>query len=211
MPIDPEMPSPRNGPRFTNTTVTRWTLQAMRALAHGARLILQVLVALIIVFEEWGWRPLAAALGQLGRLKPIAWLEARIQELPPYGALLVFGAPSILILPLKLLALFLITSGREFEATLLFIAAKIVGTAIVARLFQLTEGQLLRIPWFARAYGVFIPWKNALTAWVHASWPWRYARVLKERARRLVRPLVQMARAKAAELMLRVRGWIGGA
>ena len=210
-PPDTDPPTPRGGPRFIDSRVTRITLAALRALGRAARLILQTLIALIIVFEEWGWRPLAAALGKLARLKPIAWLEAQIQRLPPYGALLVFGAPSILILPLKLVAVFLIASGREFEATLLFIGAKIVGTAIVARLFQLTEAQLLQIPWFARAYGVFMPWKDALTAWIHGSWPWRYGRVVKERVRRVVQPLARAIRAEAAALLARVKGWLGRA
>jgi hypothetical protein len=208
-PPDPQTPPPLRGPRFANSQVARFTLGALHALAGAARLLLQTLVALIIVFEEWGWRPLAAGLARLARLKPVAWLEAHIQRLPPYGALLVFGAPSVLILPLKLVAVFLIASGREFEATMLFIGAKIIGTAIVARLFQLTEAQLLQIPWFARMYGVFMPWKNALTAWVHDSWPWRYGRVVKERARRLVQPLTRTIRAEAALLSARVRGWLG--
>lgn len=202
-------PPPR-GPRYANTHVTRVTLQALRWLAHGARFVLQVMLALIIVFEEWGWRPLSAALASLARLKPIAWLEAQVQRLPPYAALLVFGAPTILLLPLKLLAFYLIASGREFEATLLFIGAKIVGTAIVARLFQLTETQLLRIPWFARAYGIVMPWKHAMTDWIKESWPWRYGRVVKERLRRLTRPLVQAVRTEASALFARVRGWLRG-
>lgn len=207
MPTEPS--SPRHGPRFANTHVTRLTLQALRLLARGARLVLQTLLALVIVFEEWGWRPLAAALAQLARLKPIAWIEAHIQRLPPYGALVVFAAPSILILPLKLVALYLIASGREIMAAALFVAAKVVGTAIVARLFQLTEAQLLRIPWFAWAYGIVMPWKEALTAWIRSSWAWRYGRVVKERTRRLLRPLVQAVRAETAQLFARVRGWLG--
>jgi hypothetical protein len=189
--------------------VTRLTLHALRVLAHGARLVLQTLLALVIVFEEWGWRPLAAVLAQFARLKPVSLLEAYIQRLPPYGALLVFGAPSLLLLPLKLVALYLIASGQEVAATALFIAAKVVGTAIVARLFQLTEPQLLRIPWFAWAYGRFMPWKEALTAWVRASWPWRYGRVVKERVRRLLQPLTRAIRAEAAQLLSRMRGWLG--
>lgn len=204
---DPETPrSPR--PRLANTQVTRVTLRALRVLAHGARLILQTLLAIIIVFEEWGWRPLAAALAQLARLKPIAWIEAHIQRLPPYGALLVFAMPSILILPLKLIALYLITSGREVAAAALFIGAKVVGTAIVARLFQLTEVQLLRIPWFAWAYGIVMPWKHALTDWIRASWAWRYGRIVKERVRRLARPFTQAIRAEASAMFARVRGWL---
>jgi hypothetical protein len=185
------------------------TLRALRAIGTGARLILQTLLALVIVFEEWGWRPLAAALAQFARLKPIAWLEALIQRLPPYGALVVFGAPSLLLLPLKLVALYLIASGREVAAAALFIAAKVVGTAIVARLFQLTEPQLQRIPWFAWAYGYLMPWKHALTDWVRESWAWRYGRVVKERVRRLTRPLAQAIRAEAVLLLSRLRGWFG--
>jgi hypothetical protein len=112
---------------------------------------------------------------------------------------------------LKLFAVFLIASGRELEATLLFIGAKVVGTAIVARLFQLTEAQLLRIPWFARAYGYFMPWKEALTAWVRASWPWRYGRVVKERVRRALKPLTTAIRTEAAQIVARIRGWLGRA
>lgn len=205
---DPETPR-SSRPRLANTQLTRVTLRALRVLAHGARLILQTLLAIIIVFEEWGWRPLAAALAQLARLKPIAWLEAHIQRLPPYGALLVFAMPSILILPLKLIALYLITSGREVAAAALFIGAKVVGTAIVARLFQLTEAQLLRIPWFAWAYGIVMPWKHALTDWIRASWAWRYGRIVKERVRRLARPFTQAIRAEASAMFARVRGWLG--
>ncbi len=211
MPTVTPPPQPSRGPRFANSSVTRLTLRVLGALASAARLVLQAFVALIIIFEEWGWRPLAAALAQLARLKPIAWIEARIQRLPPYGALLVFGAPSILILPLKLLAVFLIASGREVEATLLFIGAKVVGTAIVARFFQLTEAQLLRIPWFAWAYGYFMPWKEALTAWVRASWPWRYGRVVKERVLRALKPITAAVRAEATRIVTRIRGWLGRA
>ena len=196
-------------PRPANTPVTRATLRVLKGVATAGRLILQTLLALIIVFEEWGWRPFAAGLAQLGRLKPVAWLEAHVQRLPPYGALLVFAMPSILILPLKLLALYLIASGQATAAAVLFIGAKVVGTAIVARLFQLTEQQLLRIPWFAWAYGIVMPWKDALKAWIRESWAWRYGRVVKERLRRLTRPATQAVRTEATALMARVRGWLG--
>ena len=54
---------------------TRQGARRLGALASGLwRLIrpllagtLQVLLALIIVFEEWGWRPLAEVLGRLAR------------------------------------------------------------------------------------------------------------------------------------------------
>ncbi len=200
-------PPPDRSPRFANTSVARLTLRALAGFGRGIRFVLQALLALIIIFEEWGWRPLAAALAQFARLKPIAWLEAHIQRLPPYGALLVFGAPSLLLLPLKLFALYLIASGQEIAAAALFIGAKVVGTAIVARLFQLTEAQLLRIPWFAWAYCTVMPWKHALTDWIRESWAWRYGRIVKARLRRLLRPITQVIRAETAATFARVRSW----
>ena len=36
---------------------------------------LQVIAALVLLFEEWGWRPLVEALGYLSRFKLFAWVE----------------------------------------------------------------------------------------------------------------------------------------
>src|SRR5262245_19249791 len=65
------------------------------------RTAVEVLVALIILFEEWGWRPLADLVGRLARWRPWAVVEAAITRLPPYVALIVFVLPTTLLLPLK--------------------------------------------------------------------------------------------------------------
>jgi hypothetical protein len=147
---------------------------------------LQVLLALIIVFEEWGWRPLADVLGRLARWQPWARLEYAIARLPPYAALLAFALPTLLLLPLKFLALFLIARGQVVLASALFIAAKVVATALIARLFELTQPALMQIGWFAAAHDTVMPWKEALTERVRSSWPWRLGRLWKERLRRLL-------------------------
>ncbi|MBC5763528.1 hypothetical protein [Ramlibacter albus] len=141
-------------------------------------------LALLILFEEWGWEPLQRALLRLAKFLHLEWLEARIRELPPYAALVLFIAPSLLLLPVKLLALWLVGQGRMLLGTLVIVAAKIVGTAIVARLFTLTKPALMRLAWFERAYNAWITWKAALLAIVRESWPWRWARVVKRRWRR---------------------------
>lgn len=180
----------------------------------------QILLALILLFEEWGWRPLAALLGRLGRFPLIARLEAVIAGLPPYAALAVFAAPSALILPLKLLALYLIAGGHALAAALLFIAAKIVGTAIVARLFILTQPKLMQIGWFARAYGWLMPWKDQMFAAIRASWAWRYGRIIKYRVKqalltrwRELRPamlrLGERTLADMRRMAAKARGWLG--
>ena len=150
------------------------------------RTALQILLALIIVFEEWGWQPLADLLGRLAKWRPWAAVETTIARLPPYAALVVFVLPSAVLLPLKFLAVFLVAKGQIVLAGLLFLAAKVVATALIARLFLLTQPALMQIGWFAWTYNTIIPWKDALVDGVHASWPWRAGRVLKERIRRLI-------------------------
>jgi len=146
--------------------------------------LFEVLLALIVLFEEWGWRPLADWVGRLAqRSRPLAAIEAWIAALPPYGALLVFTLPSGLLFPLKLLALWLIAQGKAVAAGALFVGAKVVGTALVARIFLLTRPALLRIGWFRRAHDWIVPWQEAIFARIRASWTWRYARMLKNAAR----------------------------
>lgn len=196
----------------------RLTGRALAALWRLARPVLmhalEFLLALIIVFEEWGWRPLAELLGRLARWRPWAAVESVIIRLPPYAALVVFVLPSTLLLPLKLLAVVLIAKGQIVLAGLLFAAAKVVATALVARLFMLTQPALMQIGWFAWGYDTLMPWKDALVARVHASWAWRVGRVIKERARRAVaaqwrrwRPAMLELRAamQAAALRMRLR------
>jgi hypothetical protein len=161
------------------------------------------IVALLVIFMEWGWRPLAALLGQLARLKPFAALENVVRGLPPYAALAVFVLPSVLILPLKLLALYLVANGQKAAAVALFVGAKVIGTALVARIFMLTQATLMRIGWFARVYNWVMPIKTALIAWVRESAVWQSARAAKARLKTVAAPLV--ARAKALAVSIRTR------
>jgi hypothetical protein len=172
------------------------------------RVSLQVLLALLIVFEEWGWRPLADLLGRLARWQPWAALETGIARLPPYAALVVFVLPSTLLLPLKFLAIFLVAKGQIVLAGLLFLAAKVVATALIARLFMLTQPALMQIGWFAWGYETVMPWKDALVEQVRASWPWRVGRIWKERAKRVmlaqwrvVQPFLARMRTRLAPLL----------
>jgi len=190
------------------------------ALATCARVVLLILrrtvgviLALIVLFEEWGWRPLANALAALARWRLWARAEALVAALPPYLALCVFALPTALLFPLKLFALFLIAKGQAMAAGALFLAAKVVGTALVARIFQLTQPALMRIPWFAWAYERFIPWKEAVFAAIRQTWAWRYGRMLKARVKRMAEPAWRDAKARLAaavhDIRQRARAWFG--
>lgn len=162
----------------------------------AVRRTLGIVLALIVLFEQWGWQPLLAALIRITHVAPIAAIERGIVKLPPYGALVTFALPTALLVPLKLLALYLIANGHALSAGLLFIVAKLVGTAIVARLYQLTEPQLMQIGWVRRVRDVVLPRLHALHAAIRQSWAWRYGRVLKFQAKRALAPLVLWVRGR---------------
>ena len=162
----------------------REILRTAWGLARGPVVfVLQVIAALVVLFEEWGWKPLSEALAWLARFAPIARLEAWIASLRPYPSLLVFALPTTLLLPLKFVAMWLLANGQVAAATGLFIGAKIASTALVARIFTLTQPALMRIVWFARGYNWFVPWKDAFFTMIRASWPWRYGRMVKNAVR----------------------------
>jgi hypothetical protein len=184
-----------------------------RAVLLVLRRSIGLVLALVILFEEWGWRPLAAALAKLARWRLWARAEALVADLPPYLALCVFALPTALLFPLKLLALFLIAKGQAVAAGTLFVAAKVVGTALVARIFQLTQPALMRIPWFAWAYARFMPWKEAVFAAIRQTWAWRYGRILKARVKRIAEPAWRDAKTRLAatahDVRQRARAWFG--
>ena len=122
-----------------------------RLLWRALRGTLLALAALVIFIEEWGWRPLTAWAARLARWPPLARLEARIQRLPPRAALALFVVPAVALFPVKLLALWLIHLGHALPGVAVIVAAKLLGTALVGRLFILTEARLVQFAWFARA------------------------------------------------------------
>lgn len=154
---------------------------ALRTLKKILKQIFFFLIAALLLFEEWGWASLAAAFARLARLALWAWLERQIVQLPPAGALLVFGVPMLTLLPVKLLALYLFAHGQSALGMVLLLGAKIGGTAVMARLFQLTQPTLMRLPWFAHWYPRWKAWKDGVLEQVRGTAPWRAGQILRRR------------------------------
>ncbi len=178
--------------------------------------VLNVLAALILLFEEWGWRPLSSLLGQLTRFRPWALMELWIAGLPPYGALVALGVPSVILIPAKFVGVYFLALGHVVSAAVVLGLAKIASTAFISRIFILTKPALMQIGWFSQAYNAFVPWQEALFDWIRSSWIWRYGRVLKWRAKNFarrawgrLRPRLiaawAMLRPRAAAVLLRAR------
>ena len=153
--------------------------ELMRRLGRALRAVGTAVLGLLILFEEWGWEPLQRVLAAIGRWPLLRQLEAAIGRAPPRLAVLILLLPTLLLLPVKLLALWFIGQGHRLLGLAVIVLAKLVGTAVVARLFALTRPALMRLAWFARLYGRWHAWKEGLLAQVRASWLWRTARAVK--------------------------------
>lgn len=156
----------------------------MKVLAAALKHVAAVLFALLILFEEWGWEPLQRLMARIARLPVLRHLEAAIARLPPRAALVVLVVPLLIFVPAKLVAVWLIANGQPGLGVVALVAAKVIGTAVVARLFALTRPALLQLPWFAALYARWVRWKDAWLARVRASWAWRAGRAAARAARR---------------------------
>lgn len=138
----------------------------------------------VLFIEEWGWRPLAALAAAIARWPPLAALERAIRAAPRHVALALFLIPALLLFPVKLAALWLIEDGRATLGIAVIVAAKVVGTAFVGRLFILVETQLMTFPWFARSVHWWRGTRERVMAVLRRSFVWRVARAFRRVARR---------------------------
>ena len=144
--------------------------------------VLLVVASLFFLVEELLWR-LAGIFALLGKLPILRQLEQAVSRLPPYGALGIFALPALALLPIKLLALYWLAGGHPALGVGTILAAKVAGTALVARIYQLTRVKLLTLAWFAwceakvlalraAAYGLWRSWP--VGRWVIQRWhAWR--------------------------------------
>jgi hypothetical protein len=156
------------------------------------RFVLLALLVVIIFVEEWGWRPLAALAAAIARWPPLAVLERRIRAAPRHVALALFLVPAILLFPVKLAALWLIQAGRPTLGIAVIVAAKVVGTAFVGRLFILVETQLMTFAWFVRGVEWWRATRDRVMAALRQSVLWRSARAVRRVARRWLKRLLAL-------------------
>jgi hypothetical protein len=141
------------------------------------------IAAIIVLFEEWLWDDLQRIAKAVGRLPLLRQIESLVAGLPPYAALAMFGAPSLLLIPVKLAALYFIAHGQPMLGLMTAVGAKLVGTALVARIFVLTQPNLLRINWFAFLHARFLAFKTRVHEAIKSTRFYRAARRLGLRMR----------------------------
>jgi hypothetical protein len=143
---------------------------------RAVRLLLIVLAAIWMLFEDWVWNTIVALMAVVGRLKIINRLESSLARQNPYFLLSLFLFPFLIMIPAKLYGLFLITNGKIIRGVTIFVVAKGLITALVTRLFVISKPKLLQIEAFARFYHWFTEKKEWLYAEVRKLKAWQIAR-----------------------------------
>jgi hypothetical protein len=142
-----------------------------------------LIAAIVILFEEWLWDDLQRLAAAVGRLPLFRQIESLIAGAPPYAALAMFGAPSLLLIPVKLASLYFIAHGQPALGLVTAVCAKIAGTALVARIYALTHPNLLRIGWFAFLHARFLAFKTRVHEAIKSTKVYKAARRLRMRMR----------------------------
>lgn len=139
--------------------------------------------ALLFLFEEWLWTSFTRCFVWLGQHRAVRWIERRLAGVPPMVALIILCVPMTVIFPFKIAGLWMIATGHFITGCATILAAKILSTAIVARVFVTCRPQLLRMPWFARLHAWTLVLSARVHVWINQQPVWHAARRALRRAR----------------------------
>ena len=175
---------------------------------------LWVLLALIFLFEAWLWehlRPIVAWIVDRIRWDALKTATAQwIEHLPPAATFVVFLVPVVLLLPLKIVGLWMLAHGFWLGAMATLALAKVVSMGVTAFIFDVTRPKLLQLAWFRwlydhvmfwleKAHALIDPLKAELRAWIR--------RQLKP-IRRRIRSLAWLMRPKRVGRFMRRALWL---
>lgn len=161
-----------------------------RHLKYALQLLLVPIAAAIVFIEETLLRYLGLAMAAVAKWPPVAAIERWLRGLPPWAALLAFAAPSLLVIPIKLSAVWFALHHRYGLSLLSIVIGKMLATALVARLYMVLRPTLVQMAWYLRAETWLFDWRDRLYAFVRALPAWQKAKAMVQGVRRWMREMV---------------------
>jgi hypothetical protein len=152
-------------------------------LKRALKIALVPFAVAIVFVEQVLIRYLNTMMAAFARLTMVAKVEAWLVTLPPWAAVLAFAAPSILILPVKLSALWFVAHHRFLLACGAVVLGKVLATAILARLYRILRPTLMQLSWFAWADTKFFHWRDWAYGFVRSLPAWQNAMAAADRAK----------------------------
>jgi hypothetical protein len=124
---------------------------------------LMVLAACLILFEDFVWNRITVLVGIISGWQVMARIERWVLARGRYATLALFAVPITALVPIKLIAVYLIVSGQVTMGIAVIVVAKLIGTAISARLFVIAKPQLMTFETFVLVHDRVLRFK----AWAH--------------------------------------------
>jgi hypothetical protein len=150
-------------------------------------LLLVPVVAAIVFIEDVLLHYLGQLMAAISAWPPIARAEAWLRRLPPWAAVIAFAAPSLLILPIKLAAVWFALHHHFALSIASIVTGKLLATALVARLYKVLHPTMMTLGWFVRTETWLFAWRDRLYAFVRALPAWQRAAALAKRAKAWIR------------------------
>jgi hypothetical protein len=169
-------------PRFVRVRRRLARDEPARPLSSGAvTSILLWIVAAVLLFEEWFWIHSTRAMARFAVMAHLTAVGDWIRRRPPGQALALFALPVVAIYPFKVLALIALARGEIVLGGGALVAAKLVATAVFARLYELTEPAIIQFGWIRAGRAKFLRARAFIHAWLEARPAYRRARTVIRR------------------------------
>ncbi len=145
---------------------------------RGVTTVLLFVAAAVLLFEEWLWNHSTAIAARLGRFSVFSLAERWIRRRSSWQAMALFILPVIVVYPLKAVAVYAMTHGYMATGVTSFVLAKVLATAVFARLFQLTEPAITQIRWVRHTRDAFLRWRGYMHRWLNSQPAYRRAKAM---------------------------------
>lgn len=167
-----------------------------RHLKYALEVLFVPIAAAVVFIEETLLHYLGLAMAAVAKWPLVARLETWLRGLPPWAALLAFAAPSLLVVPIKLSAVWFALNHQYGLSLASVVVGKMLATALVARLYMVLRPTLARLAWYVRAETWLFDWRDRLYAFVRALPAWQRGQAIVRRVRLWLREMVGAHRAR---------------
>lgn len=105
------------------------------------------LATIFILFEEWLWFRLLRLMKAFTALPLVRAIDPFVRRQNKWVSLALFAIPEVSFIPVKMAVFWLFGAGHAFSGVILFIAAKLAGTATFAWMWDMTEAKITEFTW----------------------------------------------------------------
>lgn len=113
---------------------------------------------LVVLFEEWLWFRLLKVMQLIIKLPIFKQIDGWVRHQNEFVSLALFVIPELAFIPVKMGVFWLIGNNHAYSGIVLFIAAKITGTALFAWMYNATEQKIKRF--------AFVRWVIEKVMWI---------------------------------------------